>query len=921
MRGPSPLLRAAPGRVFAEPLRGLLLLAVFGLTAAAGVSEPLYLQHAGNAAFDQARADIQPGVNADDPNDVVRVVFPDSPFAKVASGLLRDLDHLPHLDATELSAGSITRELDTSATYGSVVSVGKRQQRVRLFAVDRPAQRLRAEGPTASTPGGVWLPSSVATALKLRVGTPVTLSITLPTAPGSPKSVTRSAQAPFAGAYAVDRHSASPVDPAGSVLWSDRHGQLPTDSLTGDNADLLVTDPATAVRLSAATQDQLQWVAQRRLLPHTTLGQATATVAAVKTFSDAVEVLPSAVSGPTPLRVMVLSGIAGLTGPAHDEVAATSGPMRSLALATAGLGLVALFGITALTVRRRRDELRHAAFLGISPFTLALHGAVECLVPMVVAATGAVLVGIAVSPQWGAAFTDGIRITAALCGGALALIAATTVVAAVVWSTPESVPSAARRGRAAVPAAIAAALGAVVISLYGDHGASVSSWLALLIPVVGLLAVGAIAGYVLVGAAQRASRCLPAGVPDSTRGRFAVRLALRRLAAGGLLVVLIVAGLTTAIGMLLFARTSTAATVRAVADRTAVSVGARTVVTIDGSALLDPTAPAARPSAQGHDPTPPSGSTLVWNTQVDTIDGVGSQQLVVISPRTFPAVASWGSGRELAAARAETATFVRGPGATARPIVPVLAIGLDHLRDGTTFASTVGFQPVIFTVVGHAALYPGLRFGLVTTSTSLFPRLGAYDPRLAPPHPLSATQYSGFGVSVWSRHGLGELRRQLGGIEIGSVSTAAQIEDSPVYRSARDAVDYRELLTACLVVLGAAGVILFVERTAASARVSELMLVVSGLRASGVLTARLLEIVGWVLAAVGAAVASVLVLSTFSSRLLEFGGGDPPPLYVHVSAHDLLSVALAACVGAAALLATISWTTRRRVALEAMRGE
>jgi hypothetical protein len=240
---------------------------------------------------------------------------------------------------------------------------------------------------------------------------------------------------------------------------------------------------------------------------------------------------------------------------------------------------------------------------------------------------------------------------------------------------------------------------------------------------------------------------------------------------------------------------------------------------------------------------------------------------------------------------------------------------------GTSFASQIGTETVKFRVVGHVGLFPGLRFGLVTTSTALFPRLGQYDPRLAPPKPLSGTQYSGFGAAVWSRNDLHQLRHQLAGIQITSVSTAAAIEESPLYRSARDAVDYRELLTLFLVFLGAAGVILFVERTAATARVSELMLVASGLRLSGAVTARLLEIAGWIAAAVGAALASVLLLSNFASRLLEFAGADPPALYVQVTGNDLLVVGLSACVGILALLATIGWTTRRRVAVEALRGE
>jgi hypothetical protein len=99
------------------------------------------------------------------------------------------------------------------------------------------------------------------------------------------------------------------------------------------------------------------------------------------------------------------------------------------------------------------------------------------------------------------------------------------------------------------------------------------------------------------------------------------------------------------------------------------------------------------------------------------------------------------------------------------------------------------------------------------------------------------------------------------------------------------------------------------------------MLVVSGLRASGALTARLLEITGWIVAAAVGALASVGVLSNFSARLLEFAAADPPPLYVRVGGVDLLDVLLGAVVGAAALLATVAWTTRRRVALEALRGE
>lgn len=917
MRGPSPLLRAAPGRVFAEPLRGLLLVAVFAMTAAATVSEPLYLQHAGNAAFDQARQNIQPSA-AEGPDDIVRLVFPGTPSEPVIRKLLGGLARLPQLGPVELSAGSIARELDTSAVFESVVSTGGRQRHVRLFSVDHPEQRLRIAGRAPTTAGGVWLPVPVARALAATVGRPVTFSIT---APDGKRDVTRSIRAPLAGTYDIDRATSTPLDPSGSTLWADRRGELPTESLARTNALLLVADPSTAVVLARATHDQLQWVAQRRLLAATTLAQADEAARGIAAFDARVQVLPASVTGPTPLRIQVHSGVPLLTAPAHDEVAATAGPVRSLAFATTALGLVALFGITALTVRRRRDELRHAAFLGMSPWTLAAHGAAECVLPLLVAASSVALVGAGVSSQLGTPYLNGLRVTAAVCGIALLLIGVTTAVAARVWSNPEVGATASVRGRAVVPSAIAAGLGAVVISLYGNHDASVSSWLTLLVPMVTLLAVGALAGYVVTGVAARGARRLEAGVPTSAPIGFAARLALRRLASGGLLVVLIVAGLTTSLGMLLFARVSTTATDRAVADRTAVAVGARTAVTIDGSSLLDPSAPPAVPGARGHDPRPPAGATLVWNTEIGTLDEIGPQQLLAVSPATFDPVASWGTGRQLAQARTDTAAFIRGPASTSRKTVPVLAVGLGGLLNGTSFSSQLGVETVTFRVVGHVALFPGLRFGLVTTSAALFPALHAYDPRLAPPKPLSATQYSGFTTAVWSRHDLDDVRRQLSGVEIMQVSTAAEIADSPLYRSARDAVEYRELLTLFLVVLGTAGVVLFVERTAASARVSELMLVVAGLRASGALTARLLEITGWIVAAAVGALASVGVLSNFSARLLEFAAADPPPLYVRVGGVDLLDVLLGAVVGAAALLATVAWTTRRRVALEALRGE
>ena len=914
-RAASPLLRAAFVRVLGEPLHAVLLVAILGLMTAAALSEPLYLQHSGNSAFGALRTAIPP-YSAPREDAVVRLISSRPP--KAEPKLLAGLDAVPNLGATDVSAGSVGYELDISATYDSEASAGARQLRTRTFAVDRPAERLQQ---VESVPGrGVWLSVATARGLGVAPGDTITLTVSQEVAG---KQVTRSTRVRCVGSYRTATGTTTPLDASGSTLWQDRHGQLPTDPRTQHEASLIVADPTTALAISRATGDPLQWVAQRRLSSGASLDQAAATAREVAAFSALVQSQPLSVDGPAALQDAVVSGIPELVTTAQAEVDSTSSPVRSLAISTSILGLICLLGITAMTARRRREEFRQAAFIGVRPRSLATYGMAETLAPLVIAVAAVLAIAAALGPSSGTAYRNGVRLSLELGVGALVLVGATTFVAALVWRRPELTRTASGRGRAIVSTAVSMSVGAVVVSAFGHHSVSTSGVLALIVPLLTLLSAGAVCGYVLSRGAALAARRL--GVPgQNSRRRMAARLALRRLATSGLVLVLFVAGLAAALGMVLFAVVSASATDRAVADRTAVAAGARTTAGISGSALLDPSAPSAtRPKAQGHDPRTPAGSTVVWTSTIDTIVERGQRALLVFSPASFDGAALWGEGSELAQARSAARTLAAQPAGGTYAHVGVIAVGDPSFSVGDEFTSQLGENEVVLEVVGRADVFPGLRVGLVTTSAALFPRLGSHDPRLVPPGTLTGAEASGFTSTIWSRGSPQDVQRWVGPTTpLGTFATSDQIAGGPAFRAARDAAGYRTLLSLCLVALGLVGLVLFANRLAAASRVSDLMLARAGLRSSGSLLARTLEIAGWAIAGAGAAVVSLVVLNGFLTRLLEFAAADDrPALQVDLTGTDVALVIAAALGLTAVLLATMTFTARRRPALEALRGE
>ena len=716
-------------------------------------------------------------------------------------------------------------------------------------------------------------------------------------------------------------------------------------------------------KLADSVGDTLRWVAQSELDPASpTLASAQRTAAAITSLQRYLQDPSRASINAGPLRPVVVTGLTKLVGRAESARDATVQRTRSVGWAGIVLGLAAVLAVAVLTATRRRRETVHATGVGLRSTTVGALAAIEVLPVAALGWVLGVLAAYGIVTTWGPPArpaADSVRTAVrdaaltTLLGVAVVAVTATGV-AAVVARAPGRSPVGQRRPW---PWEVGLALVAVTATAGLAGHVNDSGPLALLVPLLVVAATGAVAGRAALSVLTRLTggRQHGAAAPGSSGGRGTgsaprprgmraptLWLAARRVAVPGAERVLVVTLLTTGLGMLLYAVTAASAVRATTEDRVAALSGAHVVARIAGSWQLDPTAPVApEPVDPGFtEPVPPdrlppvrqppvpTGSSVVWRTTV-VVPGQALQvPLLVVDPTTFAQAASWGTGPDLARARAlmpamsasgaQVAAAVQGGDDGA--VVPALLVGdpmaladstaatsgqlrpgdrLGIAGSGGTWTVPVQLSDVLTTFPG---VDPTALAMMVVPADAMFAHLGAQDPRYAP-RPGQGGD-SPFQTQVWSRSGasLDSLlaAHDLVGLQVTSDAGVRQLPD---FVAALRSLGYLLALGAATAGLAVVGLGLFADRTAARTRVDDLMLARVGLGRRRTRRAHLVELVGIVAVAALAAAAGVLVLSRLGALGLDPRAPVAPALQLRVGASGLATLLLAAlaCVLVGAL--------------------
>ena len=939
----TPLWRAAAGRPFRAGSGGGLVAVAFALLAVAAASGPLVTATTGSAALRQVLGSA-PDAAAAERLTRVAVVGGAAPSDPEQARVVEQLGRLPGAGAPVVSGGSLEPDLLPPGSLVPYLASSAGQEPARLYAVDDPAARLQQVGDAAPAglPGpAVWVPQPLAASLRLTAGDPVRLG-SLVGGTAAPETVV---DGHVAGVYAVGEDGRRPADPPGERFWQDPLRALPRDALQAfQRSRLAVVDVDTAPQVAEQLSDSVLWSASVSLDVPRGLEQADAVVADLREVERAVGFLGAGlelVQGAN-RQPSVVSDVPDLVEGAHLLADAARARTQTLQRGGLALGLAAVLGSALLLSARRRTELRLSAGLGRRARTTALQTLLETL-PLAAVATVAggalAAAGVALSGPDAPLGARAVEAGAVRAGLALAVgLVLVTAVAGV------AARQAARRTggeghRVPVPwvGLLVAVAITTVIGLLGRPSGGLGA-LDLLVPVLVAAATGALGATLLRALVRRAGarasqQELAGGAPLTPRRATAV-LAVRRLGGPGQERVLVVALISTGLGLALHVLAGTAAVDRAVDDKTALLAGAEVSAYPADTFLLDPTLPLQPPPGI---PPPPElepprdlrvapGDTVVWRQEA-RVDGTDAlADLLVIDPATFAAGAAWGApGGALAPAREmlpllereeAAAVRARADGQRGAP-VPVLVAGLDGYGPGDQLTLRQDEDDVPVRVVGAVAHFPGQEGDgdhalVVLPSDAYLPELPV-DPRTRPED--GAPRRSDVRVALWSSRSLGQVTADLERLDAGDVrfQTRERTATAPSFASWRLVRGYQLALAVAVALVAALALCLSAERSAARARPAAVILARAGLGRRGPVAALLLEAAVLVAAGLGLAVAAVVVLRPLAGRLFDPAPWTAPPLAPVLPAGAVAvtaAMALAAWLAAAAVVVVVSRSRR-----------
>ncbi|GAA0535594.1 hypothetical protein GCM10010172_16060 [Paractinoplanes ferrugineus] len=897
----------------------LLIVAAFGVLAAAGAAGQMFAEASDNAAF-RVRLDEVATTSRQNDAAVVRISADVGPKSLDQQSVIADIRRVPGMTEPDLTGSSVGAELAAPTFWGFTVDD---RERGRLFAVGSPVAELVPVG--ASGPAGIWLPQPMAAELGVRAGDQVVLALKFGNR-GIPRRVTT----PVGGIYAVDAAGRLPAEVNGGHKWALRRGDTPEDTEYQTlPAYLLIGDVPTVERLAEATGDQIFWSVEAALAPGVTLTEAKRTADGLEGVRRKYATnLPA--DGNDLLSLRFASGIGRIVDSARAQTETVRRRTRPVEWAATGVGLASVLAVALLTARRRDREIRHEVATGIGALRVGGLWLLEHLLP---AALGAALGWLAawqlvvwLGPPGRLADSPapaGVTAASVALAG-LATVGLVGALAAMRRVRP-SPPATARRplpwAAMVVVAALVAAAGLVSAD---DKAGGVD----LLVPLLVLAALGVIASWLpgwLAGGSRSPRGWWPrwstagSGLPSSP-ARAVVWLARRRLGSGGAERRLAGTVVTAGLGMLLFGLSAVESTAVSSDDRIAVAAGAESVAVLDGgSSTLDPSAAVApavdpatgaladAPVAGARIPPLPAGNTVVWRSDVLTPLDDFRKDLLVIDPARFLNVAMWGHGPELAAARAAVAGLAADPGTADETngsgSARVIVVGDPSSVHVDTIRATVGSAVEDLTVAARVAAFPGMqgRPMYVVAATPMFAKLGPDDPRLRARTELPAGAQL-FRTFLWSSTSVGPVLTAAG-VQPETVSSATLLRQNATYIATERARGYQLAIAGYLALLAVLTLCVYAQRTAVLRRPTDLMLARVGLGRARVRRARALEFVLLAVVAYGAAVAGVAALAPLGGRLLDEQPGLLPHYAFQLSPLGLAITAAAALVAAALAVA------------------
>ena len=230
------------------------------------------------------------------------------------------------------------------------------------------------------------------------------------------------------------------------------------------------------------------------------------------------------------------------------------------------------------------------------------------------------------------------------------------------------------------------------------------------------------------------------------------------------------------------------------------------------------------------------------------------------------------------------------------------AVGTD-LRPGQVASVDLSLSPspsgVPVEVLDVVPVFPGADQSRTTlvVGSSLLARLEGADPRLLP---ATADGDGGFRLRLWSAGGPDGLDAVLSprGVEGTEPTTLEQARQRPDLVAARRSLGYQVALAGCVALLAVVALSLLADRAAARGRAADLLLRRVGLRRSGPVRARVLELVLTAALALVLAVVGVLLLTPVAATVVDGAGGARPELVLRPTAAALAATAATAVVAA-----------------------
>ena len=906
MPGGWPMLGRAPARmVRGGAIAGLIVVAV-ALLAGLVSAGPLFGAAAASGGLAQRLASI-PDTAAPSQRPAVRVSVQDGPTSPAEQRIRSLVKGIPYLGNARSTIVADAFELDVRHPVPYIEGAGGRQRIAVLYYSSVAEPTLQIASGTRGAPG-LWVPEAIAGYLGVGPGSTVHLKLAF----GSGQE--RETAVPVAGTYRTgpDGHI-----PAGSFLDRvDREvPDNPDPSSGGTIASLLIADRATIDTAIAALDEQPLWTYDAALTPAgRTPDRLRAAAASTAQLRLQAAEPGSSVAGlfRAPGTFRIDSGLPAIQAQAAADAKVAREQGRGIAYAGGILGIAAvLLALRALAQRRRR-ETELLVGLGTPTGVVVLAGSLELLLPV---ALGAVLGWAAAVAAFGLAGPDPGVDADALGAAALGamLVAVATLAGQALISLAElrrvsrslTGQSVSRFGSQWLPLLTGATALAVYATLSRTRGQSYADPLAALLPILVLAcgcAIVARAAAATTGAVRRwrAGRIDPASAAarsapeDPQREPSADLLVVRGLRRTGVAVADLVVVLAIGIGILAYGLSCAAQVRQSVDDKAAVLAGAPTTVHVEHSWLLK--------AGEGPAPNLGRGSTVVWRASSTMTPDDRNVDILVVNPDTLRDAASWGSGPDLATAKAALASFPAPPpdiattGRTATAPLPALLVGDVGRAVGGTGQVQVSGSTIPFHVTQHLAAFPGASTPtVVLDARTLFPRLSAEND---PSHQIAR----GFDVSdsyaawIWTEDSLSQVQQRLAAVSVPPLETftLAQARATPELTSSRWAAAYQVVLGLAAALLGGLALVVAVDRRVAKAAAVDLVLRRFGFRPARLLRLRATELMLTALGALAVLCVPLVLMLYLMPRLIEPAPALSPAMVPGTSVSALLLSVLAA---------------------------